>query len=84
MPYLLILTSAINSETNAQTANSSQSTKSNLDNRILLKRGLKIAALNIHQLSAPIDEVRILLSDKCLDILAIQETKLNASDNNNN
>ena len=40
------------------------------------KRGFKLASLNINSLSAHIDELRILLSDRPIDILAINETKL--------
>ena len=39
----------------------------------------KEASLNMNSLSAHIDEIRILLNDKFLDVLAIQETKLNNS-----
>ena len=35
--------------------------------------------MNVNSLSAHIDEVRILLDDKFLGVLAIQETKLNNS-----
>ena len=48
---------------------------------IPLKRGFKLASLNVNKLSTHIDEVRILLADECLDVLAIQETKLDVSDN---
>ena len=52
----------------------------NYSYRILpTKRGLKIAALNVNSLSAHIDEIRILLAENPLDILAINETKLNKS-----
>ena len=40
------------------------------------KRGFKLASLNINSLSAHIDELRILLSDRPIDILAINESKL--------
>ncbi|CAH3132643.1 unnamed protein product, partial [Porites lobata] len=40
------------------------------------KRGFKLASLNINSLSAHIDELRILLSGRPIDILAINETKL--------
>ncbi|CAH3112823.1 unnamed protein product [Pocillopora meandrina] len=40
------------------------------------KRGFKLASLNINSLSVHIDELRILLSDRPIDILAINETKL--------
>ena len=46
------------------------------------KRGFKLASLNVHKLSTHIDEIRILLADKCLDVLAIQETKLDVCNNN--
>ena len=36
----------------------------------------KIAASNVNSLSAYIDEIRILLDDKFLDVLAVQERKL--------
>ena len=38
--------------------------------------------LNVHKLSMHIDEIRILLADKCLDVLTIQETKLDVFNNN--
>ena len=47
--------------------------------RLPSKRGFKIASLNVNSLSAHINEVRILLDDKFLDVLAIQETQLNNS-----
>ena len=56
--------------------------RSTINNRIPSKRGFKIASLNVNKLSTHIDEIRILLSDKCLDVLAIQETKLGVSNNN--
>ena len=40
------------------------------------KRGLEIANLNIISLPKHIDELRILLSDRCLDVLTINETRL--------
>ena len=46
------------------------------------KRGFTLALLNVHKLSMHIDEIRILLADKCLDVLAIQETKLDVFNNN--
>lgn len=47
------------------------------------QRGFKLAALNINKLTTHIDELRILLDDNPIDILAINETKLNdnVSDN---
>ena len=56
--------------------------RSTINNRIPSKRGFKIALLNVNKLSTHIDEIRILLADKCLDVLAIQETKLGVSNNN--
>ena len=56
--------------------------RSTMNNRIPSKRGFKIASLNVNKLSTHIDEIRILLADKCLDVLAIQETKLDVSNNN--
>ena len=38
--------------------------------------------LNVNKLSTHIDELRILLADKCLDVLAIHETKLDVFNNN--
>ena len=40
---------------------------------LLSKRGFKLASLNINSLSAHIDELRILHSDRPIDILAINE-----------
>lgn len=46
--------------------------------RLPLKRAcFKIAASNVNSFSAYIDEIRILLDDKFLDELAVQETKPN-------
>ena len=42
-------------------------------------RSFKIASVNSHSLLAHIDELRILLSDNPIDILAINETKLDSS-----
>ena len=56
--------------------------RSIINNHIPSKRGFKLASLNVNKLSTHIDEIRILLADKCLDVLAIQETKLDASNNN--
>ena len=42
-------------------------------------RGFKLAALNIRSLSAHIDELRVLLADCPIDVLAINETWLNCS-----
>ena len=56
--------------------------RSTINNLIPSKRGFKLASLNVNKLSTHIDEIRILLADKCLDVLAIQETKLDVSNNN--
>ena len=40
------------------------------------KRGFKMACLNITSLPRHIDELRIILYSKCLDLLAINETRL--------
>jgi len=39
-------------------------------------RGFKMACLNITSLTKHIDELRVVLSNQCVDILAINETKL--------
>ena len=52
------------------------------NNYIPLNRGFKLASLNVNKLSTHIDKIRILLADKCLDVFAIQETKLDVSNNN--
>ena len=44
-------------------------------------RGLVIASLNINSLLAQIDDLRIFLSNSKIDILAINETKLDATIN---
>ena len=56
--------------------------RSTINNQIPSKRGLKLASLNVNKLSMHINEIRIVLADKCLDVLAIQETKLDVSNNN--
>ena len=42
-------------------------------------RGFKMASLNINQLTTHIDELRILLANNDIDIVSINETKLNES-----
>ena len=42
-------------------------------------RGFKITSLNINSLLKHIDELRILLADRSIDILSISETKLDDS-----
>ena len=39
-------------------------------------RGFKMACLNINSLTKHIEELRVVLSNQCVDILAINETKL--------
>ena len=56
--------------------------RSTINNHIPLRHGFKLASLNVNKLSTHIDEIRVLLADKCLDVLAIQETKLDVSNNN--
>ena len=56
--------------------------RSIINNRIPSKRGFKLASLNVNKFSTHIDEIRILLADKCLDVLALQETKLDVFNNN--
>ena len=56
--------------------------RSIINNRIPSKRGFKLASLNDNKLSTHVDEIRILLADKCPDVLAIPETKLDVSNNN--
>ena len=56
--------------------------RSIINNHIPSKRGFKLASLNVNKLSTHIDEIRILLADKCLDVFAIQETKLDVCNNN--
>ena len=45
-------------------------------------RGFKIASLNIASLPAHMDELRLLMADKNLDVLAINETRLSDSIDN--
>ena len=44
------------------------------------ERGFKLASLNINSLSAHIDELKIYLSTNDLDVLAINEMKLDPSE----
>ena len=55
--------------------------RSTINNLIPSKCGFKLGLLNFNKLSTHINEIRILLADKCLDVLAIQETKLDLSNN---
>ena len=45
------------------------------------KRGFKLASLNINSLLAHIEELRVLLADRPIDVLAINETKLDSTVN---
>ena len=47
------------------------------------KRGFKLASLNINSLLAHIEELRVLLADLSIDVLAINETKLDSTVNDN-
>ena len=47
------------------------------------KRGFKIACLNVRSLLAHIDELRILLADRLIDVLAINETWLDSTKSDN-
>ena len=49
------------------------------DSQISKIRGFKMGLLNINGLSGHIDELRIVMSLKPLDILAVNETKLSSS-----
>lgn len=59
--------------------NSVNSSLSNASSFLPAKRGFKMACLNINSLVKHIDELRVLLSDFSVDILAINETKLDES-----
>ena len=58
--------------------------RSTINNLIPSKNGFKCASLNVNNLPTHIDEIRILLPHKSLHVLAIQETKLEVSNNNAN
>ena len=47
------------------------------------KGGFKLASLNINSLLAHIEELRVLLADLSIDVLAINETKLDSTVNDN-
>ena len=44
-----------------------------------LNRGLVIACLNVNSLMAHIDELRVFMQDSKIDVLAINESKLDSS-----
>ena len=47
-----------------------------VNNRLQVHPGLKIAHINVNGLKGKLSEIRMLLLDTCLDILAVSETKL--------
>ena len=51
----------------------------NVENLVPNIRGLKIASLNINSLLKHIDELRVCVSKQQIDILAINETKLDSN-----
>ena len=55
------------------------SSLSNASSFLPAKRGFRMACLNINSLVKHIDELRVLLSEFSVDILAINETKLDES-----
>ena len=55
------------------------SARCNPDSIIPKGRGFKIASLNITSLLKHLDELRILLNYNCIDLLAINETRLDGS-----
>lgn len=63
-----------NSHTSSPTA-----TFTNISGSLPPGRGFKIAGLNINSLTKHIDELRILLDDYSIDILSINETRLDES-----
>ena len=64
-----------------------QAGENNNDQRLLNEmtntRGFKIAALNINSLPAHIDELKAYMCSGCIDILAVNETRLDQSFPNN-
>ena len=48
-------------------------------NTLSKKRGFKMAFLNIVSLTKKIDEIKLTMSNKTLDILALNETRLDSS-----
>ena len=48
----------------------------NLLSQLSKHRGFKLAALNISSIPGHIDELRIFMNSKCIDILAVNETRL--------
>lgn len=55
-----------------------------MSNSLLPKaRGFKMASLNIASLVLHIDELRITLNDQCLDVLCLNETRLDSTISDN-
>ena len=50
-----------------------------LSNSLPAKRGFKIASINVNSLTKHIDDLRIFLADNPVDVLAINESKLDDS-----
>lgn len=42
-------------------------------------RGFKIASINVASLSLHIEELRLIMADQCLDLLAVNESRLNST-----
>ena len=42
-------------------------------------RGFKIASINVASLSLHIEELRLIMADQCLDLLAVNETRLDST-----
>ena len=52
-------------------------------NIIAKSKGLKIANLNVNSLMKHLDEIRLILNNNALDILAINESKIDNQISNN-
>ena len=42
-------------------------------------RGFKIASINVASLPLHIEELRLIMADQCLDLLAVNETRLHST-----
>ena len=42
-------------------------------------RGFKIASINVASLPLHIEELRLIMADQCLDLLAVNETRLDST-----
>lgn len=49
------------------------------DMTALKVRGFKIASINVASLSLHIEELRLIMADQCLDLLAVNETRLDST-----